>query len=247
MSMIPGFATRSLLPIVLLGLAGCAATGTEPNPDDPWEGTNRSVDAFNTAIDSVTLKPLAKGYRKFIPGFARRGVGNFFENLSTPATAVNNFLQGKPGQGFNDLGRFIANSTIGIGGLLDPGTAMGLEDNDEDFGQTLAVWGVGDGPYVVLPFLGPSTLRDAFAMPVDYLSDPLYHYDNSSVRDKLRVLQIINLRSRLLSAEGFLEDSNDPYITLRESYLQNREFKIYDGDPPVDDDFYDDFLEDDGG
>ena len=133
------------------------------------------------------------------------------------------------------------NSTVGLGGLLDVGTRVGLEEHDEDFGQTLAVWGMGKGPYFVIPFLGPSSVRDAFAMPVDFASNPLFYYENTSVKDKLRVLRIIDLRARLLNAERFLEDSADPYITLRESYLQNREYNIYDGNPPFDDDFYEEF------
>jgi phospholipid-binding lipoprotein MlaA len=236
------------LSAALLLSGACASTDQLSAPDaraesDPWEPMNRQVDAFNTAVDKVTLKPLAKGYRAVFPGFARQGVSNFFANLGTPAVALNNFLQGKGGDGFVDIGRFLMNSTVGLGGLIDVGTEFGLEEHDEDFGQTLAVWGVGDGPYVVIPFLGPSTLRDALATPLDYLSQPLTYYENTSVRDKLRVLQIIDIRTRLLAAERFLEDSSDPYITLRESYLQNRNYKVYDGDPPMDDDFYDDMLD----
>jgi len=238
-----------LLLIANFLLSACASNGPAGVEDgraasDPWETMNRKTDSFNTAVDKVTLKPLAKGYRKVMPDIARRGVSNFFENLGTPAVALNNFLQGKGRDGFIDVGRFLMNSTVGIGGLIDVGTEFGLTEHNEDFGQTLAVWGVGDGPYVVIPFFGPSTLRDAFATPVDILSGPLHHYENSSVRDKLRGLQAIDLRTRLLTAERFLEDSNDRYITLRESYLQNRNYKIYDGDPPMDDDFYDDMYDD---
>lgn len=240
----PSGRTGIALVAATLLLTGCAAQDAQ-SPADPWEPLNRRIDAFNTAVDKVTLKPLAKGYRKVVPGLARRGVSNFFANLRTPVTALNNFLQGKPGNGFSDIGRFAMNSTVGLGGLLDVGTEFGLEEHDEDFGQTLAVWGIGDGPYVVLPFFGPATLRDAFAMPFDIVSNPLFHYENSSVRDKLRGLRLIDTRYRLLSAERFLEDSQDPYITLRESYLQNREYKVHDGDPPVDDDFYDDLIEED--
>ena len=235
--------------IVLL-TGGCASSIKAAPPDqrsaaDPWEPLNRNIDTFNTNVDKVTLKPLAKGYRKVLPNFARRGISNFFANLAVPGTALNNFLQGKIGAGFSDLGRFTVNSTLGIGGLLDAGTGMGLVEHDEDFGQTFAVWGVGDGPYFVIPLLGPSTVRDALAKPLDFMSNPTFWYENTSVRDKLRVLRLIDMRARLLNAEGMLESSNDPYITLRESYLQNREYKIHDGDPPVDDDFYDDMLDED--
>jgi len=206
---------------------------------------NRSLFSVNLNFDKLTTKPLAKGYRKIIPGPVRRGVSNFFSNLAAPRSAINNFLQGKPGRGVSEIGRFVINSTVGVGGLIDIATPSGLEEYHEDFGQTAAVWGVPDGPYVMLPFLGPQTLRDAVLLPVNIVVDPLYQYDNTSVRDKLYVLGLINLRYQLLAAEKFLEDSKDKYVTTRESYLQNREYEVYDGDPPEDDDFFDEFLEED--
>lgn len=234
-------------------LAACASSppgSTDEAPEraeyDPFEPLNRSLYAFNDVVDRVTLKPIARGYKAVVPEFARRGVTNFSRNLFTPRSAVNNFLQGKPGPGFIDLGRFIINSTIGIGGLFDVATAQGIPEYDEDFGQTLAVWGIPEGPYLFIPILGPNTLLDALSTPVDIASDPLYHYDNSSVRDKLYVLRVIDLRMRLLTAETLLEDSKDPYLTLRESYLQNRRFQVYDGDPPSTDeeeDLFEEFFE----
>jgi len=200
---------------------------------------------MNVAIDKVSTKPLAKGYRKIMPAPIRKGVSNFFANLIAPRSAINQFLQGKPGRGVSELGRFVINSTIGIGGLFDPATPIGLEEHQEDFGQTAAVWGIPDGPYVMLPILGPRTLRDAILTPLDVVVDPLYQYNNSSVRDKVYILRLIHLRYLLLSVEKFLEDSKDRYVTTRESYLQNREYEVYDGDPPVDDDFFDEFLEED--
>ena len=138
------------------------------------------------------------------------------------------------------------NSIMGIGGLFDVAVLAGLEEHAEDFGQTAAVWGVPPGPYVTLPFLGPQTLRDAVLLPLDIAADPLYHYEVSSVRDPLYVLRLINLRANLLTLDELLKDSTDPYVTVRESYLQNREFEIYDGDPPTDDDeFFDEFLDED--
>lgn len=235
-------AKRALVAVAAALLVGACSSQNVSNVDyDPWEGFNRGVYGFNDVTDRILLKPVARGYKAVMPTFARRGVSNFFSNLVTPRSSLNNFLQGKPGRGFSDLGRFLMNSTIGLGGLFDVASKAGLEPTDEDFGQTFAVWGAGDGPYVVLPFLGPRTFRDVVAMPFDFLADPLYHYDETSVKDKLRALQIINLRARLLAAEGLLEESQDRYITIRESYLQNREYEIYDGDPPMDDDFYDDF------
>ena len=199
--------------------------------------------AFNDVFDRALLRPIAYGYRKVLPSFVRRGVSNFSDNLFTPRSALNNFLQGKPRRGFHDVTRFLVNSTIGFGGLIDVASDAGLEIYNEDFGQTLAVWGVPNGPYVYLPLFGPKTLRDAIALPVDLYSDPLIYYDNTSVRDKLYILRIIDIRARTFTVDALLEDSKDRYVSMRESYLQNRRFKVYDGDPPEDEDFYDEFFE----
>lgn len=234
------------ISLLVLGMSGCASIpADERTPSDPWEPLNRTLYSVNTAVDKVTTKPLAKGYQKIMPGPVRKGISNFFSNLNAPRSAVNNFLQGKPRRGFSEIGRLLFNSTIGIGGLFDVATANGIEEYPEDFGQTFAVWGVPDGPYVMLPFLGPRTLRDAILLPADIVADPLFHYENTSVRDKLYGVRLLDLRYRLLTADKFLEDSKDKYVTTRESYLQNREYEIYDGDPPEDDDFFDEFLEED--
>lgn len=237
-------ALAAVLLAALVGTGGCAANGeavrTAPETD-PWEPMNRSVYAFNDTIDRYTLKPIARGYDAVVPTFAKTGVSNFANNLSTPVSALNNLLQGKPVRSLSDVTRFIVNSTIGIGGLFDPATAGGLERYDEDFGQTLAVWGVPSGPFIVIPILGPSTLRDGGAFPVDWVSDVQFWIDDSSIRDKINGLRLVDLRYRLLPADGFLAESKDPYITIRESYLQNRRFEIFDGDPPMDEDFYEDF------
>ena len=227
--------------------AGCAATPDDTRVDhDPLEGLNRGVYTVNDALDRVLTKPIARGYQAIVPEPARRSVTNFSNNLFTPRSMLNNFLQGKPREGFGEFSRFLLNSTVGLAGLFDVATASGLQANTEDFGQTLAVWGAPPGPFLVLPFRGPSTLRDALMMPLDIQADPLYHYDNASVRDKLYVLRIINLRANLLPLDALLADSADPYVTLRESYLQNREFEIHDGNPPADeedDDLFDEFFE----
>jgi len=237
-------ASAVLLVATLLG--ACASVPAEQRAEsDPWEPLNRTLFDVNTAIDKVTLKPIAKGYQAIIPSPVRTGVSNFYRNLTTPGSVVNNLLQGKPKRGLSELTRFVFNSTMGLGGILDVATAAGLEDYSEDIGQTVAVWGVPAGPYVMLPLRGPSTLRDALLFPIDART-PLYYYDNTSVRDKLQVLRIIDLRSRLLVTEKFLEDSKDPYITLRESYLQNREYVIHDGNPPEDDAFFDEFMDEEG-
>lgn len=238
------FATTVILVFGLAVVGGCASIPKEQRKEyDPWEPLNRPLYQFNTGIDKVTLKPLAKGYDKILPQFVRTGVNNFARNLVTPRSSLNNFLQGKPRRGFSEFGRFVFNSVVGVGGLFDVATKAGIEAYPEDFGQTAAVWGVPSGPYVMLPFLGPQTLRDALMLPLDIVADPLYHYDNSSVRDKLYVLRLIELRSRLLTAEKLLEESKDKYVTTRESYLQNREYQIYDGNPPEDDEFFDEFLD----
>jgi len=242
--------TFLFLVVLLAGCASAPADDSEQAPVraeyDPLEPLNRGLYAINDAFDRVTLKPIARGYKAVVPEFARRGVTNFSRNLFTPRSAVNNFLQGKPGPGFSELGRFIINTTLGIGGLIDVATAQGMPQYDEDFGQTLAVWGLPEGPYIFIPILGPNTLLDAVSTPVDILSDPLIYYDNSSVRDKVYGLRLIDLRMRLLTADTLLEDSKDPYLTLRESYLQNRRFQVYDGSPPSteeEEDLFDEFFE----
>lgn len=225
-------------------VTGCASNQTLSGAEyDPWEGLNRDIYAVNQVFDDYLLRPVAKGYDTVLPQFVQTGIGNFFDNLRSPRSALNNFLQGKPVKGFEDIGRFVFNTTLGVGGLFDVASRGGLEENYEDIGQTLAVWGVPRGPYIVLPFFGPSSLRDTPVRPVGLFLDPVALYDNTSVRDKLVVLRIIALRDRLLDADEFLKDAEDKYIRVRESYLQNREFEIYDGNPPMDD-LYDDFDED---
>jgi len=244
--------SRKLLGVAsatFLLLAGCAGNPpggntAQPSADDPWEPLNRDIYQGNRRLDRYTLKPLARGYQQLLPGAIRTGIDNFFVNLRSPWHIINNLLQGDGIEGLHEAGRFLANSTFGIGGLVDVATQMGLEKHTEDFGQTLAVWGVPKGPYVVIPFFGPSTLRDGLALPLDLLADPLYFYENSSVRTKLYIVRVINLRERYLDAEELLDDSFDPYIRLREAYLQNRRYQVYDGNPPTEDDFYEEFEED---
>ena len=243
----------SALACVLFG--GCTSIPTNPDgsqpersPADPWEPLNRSIFVFNAGFDMVTLKPLAKGYEIVVPSVIRLGINNFSRNLRSPLHIINHFLQGKIGSGFRQTGRFVMNTTFGIGGLMDVATDAGIDREIEDFGQTLAVWGVPDGPFVIVPFLIPTTLRDALMIPLNLLADPLLHYDNSSVRDKIYLVRLIDARQQLFSAEKLLEGAYDPYIRLRESVLQRRRYLIYDGDPPEDqdpfEDFDDEFFED---
>jgi len=217
--------------LAALLLAGCATTSD--NPRDPWEGFNRKSYAFNDAIDRAVLKPLAEGYQEAMPAPAREGVNNFFGNLEDVGTSLNNFLQGKPGQGASDAGRFVVNTVFGFFGLWDLATPLGLEKHYEDFGQTLGVWGVESGPYLVIPFLGPSTARDAPAKAVDpswYYSDAV---DSSGLYWSLWSLDKVRERANLLKAEGVMaEAALDKYSFLRDSWLQRRRSQVYDGSPP---------------
>jgi phospholipid-binding lipoprotein MlaA len=225
------------LPAILLVsllLAGCATTGGG-EPRDPWEGLNRKTYAFNDALDRAVLKPVAQGYVKVVPAPAREGVNNFYENLEDIGTSLNNFLQGKPAHGFSDAGRFLLNTTLGFFGLWDVATPMGLEKHYEDFGQTLGVWGVQSGPYLVLPLLGPSTLRDAPAKAVD----PSWYYSNSRLLDNgweywsFWTLDKVRTRAGLLQSEKLLDDAAlDKYTFIRDAWLQRRRSMVYDGNPP---------------
>lgn len=237
-----------LVPLLFV-LGACASAPEGETPPvraeyDPWEPMNRGIYRFNDGLDRWTLRPVARGYQAVLPSPVRRGVTNFSKNLFTPRSAVNNLLQGKPRESLDDLVRFIVNSTVGILGLVDVASLSGIPVYEEDFGQTFAVWGIPEGPFLVLPILGPQSLLDAVSIPLDLVSDPLWHYDNSSVRDKLYILRVVDLRARVLTVDKLLKDSKDPYITIRESYIQNRAFRIHDGDPPVDEDFYGDFFDD---
>ncbi len=226
---------RSALILAALLITGCASSGNHPK--DPWEGWNRSVYSFNKAVDSAVAKPVAKGYKAVTPDFIETGVSNVFSNLGDIPNFLNNLLQGKPGDSISDLARFVVNSTLGIAGLWDPASSMGLEKHDEDFGQTLATWGVGDGPYVMLPFIGPSTLRDTFAMPIDSEMDPLNEVDHIRTRNQIKLMELIDTRAGLLAFEEQLESATDEYSFIRDIYLQNRRYKVFDGNLPFDDEF----------
>jgi len=229
-------------------VCGCATKPAAPrderSPADPWEPLNRQIHGFNTIVDKWTLRPIAIGYVAAIPSPVRTGVRNFSVNLRTPLNAINHFLQGKVRSGFSETVRFLANSTFGLFGLIDVATDMGLEQQNEGFGETFAVWGVPDGPFVIVPILGPYTLRDALSIPLNVYGDLLIHYSNSSVRDKLYFLRLIDLRARAFAIEALLEGSPDRYISVRESYLQHRRFLIHDGNLPNEEDMYDDFMDD---
>ena len=217
-----------------LGLLGGCATVATPTPGDPLEGWNRGVLSFNDSVDEAVLKPVAEAYRDTVPQFVRTGVGNFFGNLGDAWSAANHLLQGKAEDGLGMTMRFLTNSTFGLAGVLDPATEMGLERRSEDLGQTLGRWGMGPGPYLVLPLLGPSTLRDTAALPVDMRATSTSLVTS---RDELvlgaGLLSVVHTRSELLGASRVLEQAAlDRYRFLRNAYLARRRNLVYDGDPP---------------
>ena len=234
-----------LLVIVVTVVTGCAST---PNgdPGDPYEATNRKIYNFNDAIDRNVLQPVARGYVDVTPKPVRSGVTNFFGNVSYLNVITNDLLQGKGGQFLSDSGRFIVNSTIGLGGLFDPAKEMGLNAHDEDLGQTFGVWGAGEGAYLNLPFMGPSSFRDAPGFLSAMLLNPLT-YLNAVVTIPLSVVNAVNTRANLLEATNIRDQAAlDPYTFVREAYRQQREFKIYDGNPPGGDEF-DQYLDSNAG
>ncbi|SHF56114.1 MlaA lipoprotein [Microbulbifer donghaiensis] len=220
------------------------ASDEEPAARDPWEGYNRAMFRFNDTADRWVLKPVATSYRQITPIFMQYGVSNFFDNLREVTNSFNSALQGKWGQAGNDAGRFLVNTTVGVVGLFDVAQHIGLEESDgEDFGQTLAVWGVPSGPYLVLPFFGPSTARDVPGRVVDWYTNPLTYVEHDPTRYTLKVADIVQTRAALLQAESLL--SGDRYVLLRDAYMQRREYLVNDGE--LDDDFGADVEADDFG
>jgi len=230
--------------LLLALLAGCATTNMG-TPGDPLERMNRATYRFNDSIDRHVLKPVAKGYVKHVPSLVRQGVDNFLENLAFPTTIVNDLLQLKIKDTLVDLGRFTVNSTLGIGGILNPANAFGIPKNDEDFGQTLGRWGVPAGPYVVLPFLGPSTLRDAPSWYVDAQTDLRITLDLDATTEWALVgVSLVNRRSELLPFDASFDSAYDRYAFIRNAWLQRREYQVKDG--AVEDDIPQEELEDPG-
>ena len=217
-------------------LSGCASTG---NPGDPLEGYNRAMFGFNEQLDKVVVKPAAQAYEFVLPAFVRSGVGNFIGNLEDPWIGLNNLLQGKVADGLTDMMRFAFNSTFGLLGVIDIATEMGLPKHDEDLGQTLGRWGVGEGAYIVLPFFGPRTVRDAAALPVDYVGRNPWQLDHVPTRNSYTALRITHVRSTFLGAGKTLEEATiDKYAYSRDFYLQQRRYKVSDGNVMRE---YDDF------
>jgi phospholipid-binding lipoprotein MlaA len=201
--------------------------------DDPWEGVNRPIFEFNDFVDTYALKPLAQGYQFVTPEFLEDGIHNMFRNVGDVTNLANNILQVKPHAAGIDTARLLFNTTFGLLGFFDVASEMGLQRNDEDFGQTLGAWGLGSGPYLVLPLLGPSSLRDAPAKIPDSYLGPYPYIDHVPTRNVTRAVNVIDTRASLLSAEKMV--TGDKYIFIRNAYLQNREFRVKDGE--VVDDF----------
>ena len=237
---------RTLLWLVLVCLAIVAAPHTQAENVDPLEPVNRKVFWINDKADRWLIRPLAKGYDRFVPRPLKLGIHNVLVNLGTPAVALNQFLQGKPRQGVSDTGRFLLNSTIGVLGLFDVASHGGLPRHDEDFGQTFGVWGIGSGPFLMLPARGPSTVTDTVGSVLDFFTNPLNLITPSRDRNIAIGVDALDTRVQLLSVDGLI--SGDPYLFMRDAFLQRRQFLINDGlieDDPFLDDFDDDYDDED--
>lgn len=221
---------RYIFILLLPLLSACASTTRQV---DPFESFNRKVYTFNDTIDRAAVKPIAQAYVKAVPNPIRAGVSNILSNLNDISVALNNILQGKLKNAFSDLGRFTINTTVGLFGIFDVASTTGLDKNDEDFGQTLGYWGIGDGPYIVLPFFGPSNLRDSVSRVVDIKTSATNLMLEPKDRNILFSFNIIHRRSLLLNASNILSIAAiDEYEFVRDAYFQKRLNQIYDGNPP---------------
>lgn len=209
-------------------LTGCATLPNgKPTPGDPWERMNRSIWAFDNAFDHAILRPVAHGYVRIAPTPVRNGIHNLMTNLTYSDTLINDFLQGRFNDGVNDLARLVVNTTLGVGGLFDPATHMDLDRHDADVGQTLGIWGLGRGPYLVLPFLGPSDVRDAFGSAADEYLTPRAYIQDPYARWSLYLVDKVDERTALLDQDRLIDSAYDSYAFVRNAYLQNREFKVH--------------------
>jgi len=237
---------RLLLALTLL-MSGCASIPQDELSDpvlDPWENFNRGMFEFNYKLDKAVLRPIAKGYSKVTPGPLQNGIENFLTNLSYPKTILNLLLQGKPKQSAIGLGRFLINSTIGLAGFADVASKADIPRHNEDFGQTLAKWGWTESRYLMLPLMGPTTVRDGagtrFLFGPDGYFDPINYLAREEDQYLPVIFKVLSTRARLLPQDSTLDQAFDPYILLRDAWMQQRDFKIYDGEPPLPD--YEDFL-----
>jgi phospholipid-binding lipoprotein MlaA len=226
--MIKCLKTPVLLLLMTFGLCACASS-PHANNEDPLEGFNRVVFGFNDGLDRFLIKPIAQGYHFVAPNIIETGIGNFFSNLAEVRSLANSGLQAKANKASIHTGRFLVNSTIGLLGFIDTASYFGLKKpTHEDFGQTLAVWGVGAGPYIVLPLFGPSTIRDGAGIGVDSFLAPVRYVDHVPTRNTLIAVDLIDIRARFLATEKLL--SGDRYVFIRSAYLQRRQFLINDGE-----------------
>ncbi len=220
----------SVAVALTVALSGCATTPAS-NPKDPFEKFNRAMLTFNDTLDEAAVKPVATAYKNYLPNFVQRGIGNFFGNLQDVWIGANNLMQGKGEAGLTDFTRFVVNTTFGIGGLFDLASEAGLTKHNEDFGQTLGYWGVPAGPYLMLPFLGASTMRDTLAMPLDRKADLWNYKDPVYVRNIGTAVSLVDQRASLLDASTLLEEAAlDRYEFIRDGYLQRRQNKVFDGE-----------------
>lgn len=230
-SRLRALAVGAAISMTLLG--GCATNG---DPRDPLEPLNRGIYTFNDGVDSLLIRPAASFYSQIVPEWIRTGVGNFFSNINDVIVVVNDLLQLKLAQAGSDVGRLAINTTAGVLGLFDFATGWGFEKHDEDFGQTLGYWGIGDGPYILLPILGPSSLRDTVGWVGDFYAWPVTYVEDDSTRNILIAVRVVSARAELLAASSILETAAlDRYAFVRDAYLQRRRNLVYDGKPPLDD------------
>ncbi len=224
---------RPCLVLLLVSfLSACATTGAG-DPRDPWEGFNRGVYSFNEAVDSAIFNPISTVYKAITPEIVDTGITNFFSNVGEVSVIANDILQFKFGQALSDLARFVFNSTLGLLGFFDVSTEMGFEKHDEDFGQTLATWGMGHGPFLMVPFFGPSSVRDATGFAVDAgLFNPIFYLDNELLRAGLLTMNYIDFKADLTSASNLLEEAAlDKYEFIKNAYFDRRETLVNDGEP----------------
>jgi phospholipid-binding lipoprotein MlaA len=228
--------------LLLLLIEGCAVRSPYEEANDPLEPVNRAVYQFNDTFDRYLLKPVAERYQEYVPAPARTGVRNFFANINLPVTVVNDLLQWKPAQAIGDTMRFGFNTVFGVAGLMDVATGWGLDKHNEDFGQTFGVWGFGEGWYLVLPFLGPSTVRDTAGLPPEIPLNAINRYTEGATRAGFAGLLVVSKRAELLSASRVLDTAAlDEYLQVRAAYRQKRWYDIHDGNPP-EPDFFDEEL-----
>ena len=237
---IPGSCRLAVASLALAGfLSGCASIGASPN--DPLEPMNRAVFRFNDGLDNAVLQPVARAYQAVLPEPLRIGVSNFFSNLDDLWIGLNNVLQGKVADGVQDWARFVFNSTFGVLGIFDVSSDFNLPKHNEDFGQTLGRWGVGSGPYLVLPLFGPSSVRDGSGFVLDSSADVVRNLDHVPTRNTLYATRLVNTRANLLGTSAVLEGAAlDKYRFFRDAYFQRRRDLIYDGNPPREKDVSDD-------